>query len=346
MRTEEELARVLRTIAERAEHVDLLSGVVAKRRHRRRLRARVALASACVTILGWGAAAWWPSPPRPVVGTAAPAATVDQVWPRAVFTMPGRYRPLAAISATELLVWGEQGTIEVYDATTRRFTVVARLPQAPRDVAVGSDRVAWLAEDYVWVAPLRGRGAARRVGPVKGTSVDRVTLAGDHVAWSSPLDGVWRMKVDGGAPEKVAKGLQLLDWPWAIDEPLDIRTNPTRVVNLETGRTFRITPARGVEGLRCGPTWCLGMRDDDSVVQRIDGSQVRVRQGLRGHPYRDYPYKDRFFSGGMAIYDAQADRMVPFQAADGGWSEGQGVIFWRQSGQLRGVNLAAVPPAQ
>ncbi|MEU0564672.1 hypothetical protein ABZ297_04625 [Nonomuraea sp. NPDC005983] len=349
MKTEEELAKALRTIAERAQDVDLLPGMAAKRRHRRQRRVRVLLASVCVAVLGWGALVVWPTRPRPTVGTTTPDKTIEQIWPQAVLTVPGRYRPLAAISATQVLVLAEPGTIEVYDVTTRRSRVVATLLQAPQSVAVDVERVAWLAEGYVWVAPVRGSGQARRVGPVKGEAVDRIALAGDHVAWSSPLGGVWRMSIDGGVPEMVAKskGLQLAAWPWAIDEPLDIRTNPTRVVNLETGRTAAITAARGVEGLRCGPTWCLGARGDDSVVQRIDGSQVRVRRLLHGYPSA-YPYQDRFFTGAaMVVYDAHADVLVPFHTANGErWSVGQGVIFWPQNGGVRVVNLAAVPPAQ
>ncbi|MFF5212986.1 hypothetical protein [Streptosporangium sp. NPDC000396] len=348
MKTEEELTRALRTIAERAQDLDLLSGIAVKRRCRRRRRTRAVLASVCAAALGWGTLVVWPSPPDPVVETTRPDKTIEQIWPQAVFPMPGRYQPLAAISATQVLAQAGPGTIEIYDVTTRRSKVVARLSRAPQTVAVDGERVAWLAEGYVWVAPVRGSGEAKRVGPVRGEAVDRIALAGDHVVWSAPLDGVWRMSVGGGAPEKVAKskGLQLADWPWAIDEPLDIRTNPTRIVNLETGRTAKITPARGVEGLRCGPTWCLGTRGDDYVVQRTDGSQVRARKGLIG--YRTlYPYRDRFFTGAMAaIYDAHADALVPFQPPDGEWSEGQGLIFWSQNGGVRVVNLAAVPPEQ
>ncbi|GAA3799569.1 hypothetical protein GCM10022226_18780 [Sphaerisporangium flaviroseum] len=347
MKTEEELARALRTIAERAQERDLLSGMATKRRHRRQSRARAALASVCAAALGWGALVVWPSPPRPMVGTTKPDKTIEQIWPQAVFTLPGRYRPVAAISATRVLVTTERRTIEVYDVTTRRARVVATLPPGPQTVAVDDDRVAWLAEGYVWVAPVRGGGEARRVGPVKGEAVDRIALAGDQVVWSAPLDGVWRMSIEEGVSEKVAKskGLQLAAWPWAIDEPLDLRTNPTKIVNLETGTIVAITPAHGVEGLRCGPTWCLGTRSDESVVQRIDGSQVRVLNGLSVLP-SSYPYKDRFVIGAMAIYDAHADGLVPFRTADRKWSTDQGVIFWSWKGGVRVVNLAAVPPAQ
>lgn len=345
MTTEEKLAQALRTIADRAEDQDVLPGVMAARRRRRRGRARGALAAVCATALGWGVLVAWPVPRA--VDTATPGRdAVERVWRQAVFTMPGRSRPLAAISATEVLVWAERGAIEVYDAASGRSHQVAALARAPRYLAVDRERVLWLADGYAWVAPLRSGGQVRKVGPIAGENVDRVALAGQDVVWSAPLDGVWRMRIDGGVPERVAKskGLQLVEWPWATDEPLDVRTNPTRVVDLRTGRTIKIRPAAGVTGLRCGPTWCAGTRGADVVVQRSDGSGIRVHQGLR-----DYPYQDRFFTGSGEIYDARTDTTVTFDGAElpsGGrqWSAAAGVIFWPQAGGVRVVNLAAVPP--
>ncbi|MEV4582584.1 hypothetical protein AB0K16_56155 [Nonomuraea jabiensis] len=345
MTTEEKLAQALRTIADRAEDRDVLPSVMAKRRRRVRRRAKGALAAACAAGLGWGVLVAWPAAPG-AVGTAKPGRNaVERVWPQAVFTMPGHFRPLAAISATEVLVWAEPGALEVYDAGSRRSRMVAAPAQAPQHLAVDRERVLWLADGVAWVAPLRTSGQARKVGSIPGENVDRIALAGQDVVWSAPLDGVWRMRIGGGAPERVAasKGLQLVEWPWATDEPLDVRTNPTRVVNLQTGKTIKIHPAAGVEGLRCGPTWCAGTRGEDAIVQRSDGSWNRVRQGLRG-----YPYQDRFFAGSGEIYDARSDTTVTFEgaklpSAGRQWSTGSGVIFWTQGGGVRVVNLAAVP---
>ncbi|MGW4792207.1 hypothetical protein ACWEPC_07305 [Nonomuraea sp. NPDC004297] len=347
MTTEEKLTQALRTIADRAENQDVLSGVLAKRRRRTRRRATGALAAVCAVALGWGVLAAWPSA-RVVVRPAVPRAdSVERVWPQAVFTMPKGSRPLVAISAAEMLVWTERGTIEVYDAAAKRSRVVAALSQAPKYQAVDGDRVLWLADGYAWVAPLRAGGMVRKVGLIPGENVDRIALAGEHVVWSSPLDGVWRMRIDGGIPERVprSKGLQLVEWPWATDEPLDIRTNPTRVMNLQTGRNIKIRPLQGVEGLRCGPTWCTGTRGEDTIVQRTDGSWSWVhRGGLRG-----YPYQDRLFPGSGEIYDARTDTTVTFEGAPFGaqggrkWSAGPGVIFWPRGDEVFTVNLAAVP---
>ncbi|MBF8189764.1 hypothetical protein ITP53_29330 [Nonomuraea sp. K274] len=346
MTTEEKLAQALRTIADRAENRDVLHGVMTKRRHRVRRRAKGTLVAVCAAALGWGMLVARPAP-HVVVGTADPGRNaVERVWPQAVFTMPGRSKPLAAISATEVLVWAERGTLELYDAASKRSRTVAALAQAPQYLAVDRERVVWLADGHAWVAPLRAGGKARKVGPIPGENVDRIALAGQDVVWSAPLDGVWRMTINGGAPERVArsKGLQLVEWPWATDEPLDIRKNPTKVVNLQTGRTIRIHPASGAQGLRCGPTWCTGTRNEDAVVQRSDGGWNQVHQGLRG-----YPYQDRFFTGSGEIYDARTETTVTFEGAELGtsggrqWSAGRGVIYWTQGGGVRVVNLAAVP---
>ncbi|MFF0770862.1 hypothetical protein ACFYUK_18400 [Nonomuraea wenchangensis] len=346
MTTEEKLAQALRAIADRAEDRDVLPGVLARRRRRAHRRTQVALAAVCATALAFVVTVAWPVPR---VDTAEPGPernAVDRVWPQAVFTLPGRSRPLAAISATEVLVWGERGTFEVYDAASRSSrTVVTALGQVPRLLAVDRERVAWLAGGHAWVASLRAGGGARKVGPIPGENVDRLALAGPDLVWSAPLDGVWRMRIDGGVPERVpgSKGLQLVEWPWATDEPLDMRTNPTRVVDLRTGAAVKVRPAPGVVRLRCGATWCTGTRGNDTVVQRGDGSGYEVRRGLRG-----YPYRDRFFVGSGEIYDARTRTTVTFEGTRlpaGGrrWSVGEGVVSWTQGGRVRVVNLAAVP---
>ncbi|MFG1696053.1 hypothetical protein [Nonomuraea sp. NPDC049309] len=273
---------------------------------------------------------------------------IERVWPAAVVTVPAAYRPLAAIDATRLLARESRGTIGVYDVTTGRFTTVATPSGTMTAPAVDGEHAAWLSDGWVWVAPLRGAGQARRMARVEGRGVDRLELAGGQVVWSSPIDGVWRMPLgggaakSGGAAKKVpgSAGLQLAGWPWATDEPLALDRNVTRLVNLETGKKVTIRAARGVEGLRCGPTWCVGRRGQDTVVQRTDGRDVRVVKGLHGESYRD-----RFFSGHDGVYDAHADRQVSF-APLSEWSGGDGVIYWEQGDGLRVVNLAAVPPAR
>ncbi|WP_155128744.1 hypothetical protein [[Actinomadura] parvosata] len=361
MRSEEELARAIRTIGERAEPVDLLAGVADRRRRRRGRRARGVLAAVCAVVLGWVAVVLWPSPtapvistpepvigtPEPVIRTPEPVTAVERRWPQAVFTMPERYRPLAAIDATRVLVLAAPATIEVYDSATGRASLVATLSEPPGRVAADGEWVAWVGEREVGFVPLRGGAKPVRQGPVEGEFVDRIQVVGDQVVWSAPVGGVWRLDLPAGMIEQIAgsDGLQLVSWPWAIDEPLDLRGNPTRLVNLATGRTVPIKAARGVEGLRCGPTWCSGVRDGDAVLQRTDGSRLRVRRGL-SEQVGSAPFRDRFFVG-LGVYDAQADELVPIEPPDGEWSEAPGVISWKaRDGGVRVLNLAAVPPAR
>lgn len=90
------------------------------------------------------------------------------------------------------------------------------------------------------------------------------------------------------------------------------------------------------------------MRQRARIVQRTDGTGRDLAPGAPGG-LRDYPYRDRLFSGTRQIYDARADVTVTFEGAkvdaSGGrqWSGGAGVIFWRQSDGVVTVNLAAVP---
>ncbi|WP_235854405.1 recombinase family protein [Nonomuraea aridisoli] len=161
MTTEEQLAQALRTIADRAENQDVLPGVMAKRRRRRRRKAQGALTAVCAVALGWGAMVAWPAP-QVIVDTAEPRPAqpegnaVERVWPQAVFTMPARSRPLAAISVTAVLVWGERGTFEVYDAASKGSRTVAALGQAPQHLAVDRERVVWLVDGQAWVAQAAG----------------------------------------------------------------------------------------------------------------------------------------------------------------------------------------------
>ncbi|PZG19240.1 resolvase [Nonomuraea aridisoli] len=70
--------------------------------------------------------------------------------------MPARSRPLAAISVTAVLVWGERGTFEVYDAASKGSRTVAALGQAPQHLAVDRERVVWLVDGQAWVAQAAG----------------------------------------------------------------------------------------------------------------------------------------------------------------------------------------------
>ncbi|WP_189240650.1 hypothetical protein [Planomonospora parontospora] len=356
-RSEAELVRVLAGAAEVAPGPgpDLLGAVLRRRERRRRRRARSALAAAgMVAVIGGGTAAVevfshrggegpvlgdvpvtaspegtesptreaepFPGTPRPEVRPAA------EVWPEAVSVIPAkaadgwRYRPVTALSATELLLTAESsfekaGRLEVYDTAAGRSTVLAEMPGPAgvrgyyvQEVEPGAEYVAWSGEtpnnrdrwaDF-WVAPRSG-GTARRVGEVTGdlAEVERIGVTADAVVWSVKSGGVHRLPLAGGAPERIegTDGLHLLSWPWAVDaetgaEPGGGDRNQTRTVNLETGEVIEAPRPEGARGLRCGPVWCFGRLGEGSFVQRTDGSDHQVLQGI-GDP--GWPFLgDRF----------------------------------------------------
>ncbi|MBG0814185.1 hypothetical protein [Planomonospora sp. ID82291] len=343
-RSEAELVRVLAGVAEAAPvpGPDLLEAVRRRRERRRHRRVRSALAVAgVVAVVGGGTAAAQVFSHRggegPVLGdvtvTASPEGTEDparepepspaaprpeirpaaEVWPAAVSKIPAKaadgwkYRPVAALSATELLLSAESsfekaGRLEVYDTAAGRSTVLTEMPGPAgvkgyyaQTVEPGAEYVVWWGEtpndrdrwaDF-WVAPRSG-GPARRVGEVTGdlAEVERIGVTADAVVWSVRSGGVHRLPLAGGAPERVAgtDGLHLLSWPWAVDLATGAEAgggdgNQTRTVNLETGEVIEIPLPEGARGVRCGPVWCFGRMEEGSFVQRTDGSGHEVLRG-------------------------------------------------------------------
>ncbi|GGK93818.1 hypothetical protein Ppa06_62030 [Planomonospora parontospora subsp. parontospora] len=341
-RSEVDLARALATAAENAPRPagDLLEAVQRRRARRTRRRVQSALAVAAVIAVAVGGTAL----ARGVLSnrggegpilvdapvTASPGDTAAprdpepssrevpgeeirpaaEVWPAAVSVIPAktadgwRYRPVTALSATELLLTAESsfekaGRLEVYDTAAGRSTVLTEMPGPAgvkgyyvQAVEPGAEYVAWWGEtpnngdrwaDF-WVAPRSG-GTARRVGEVTGdlAEVERIGVTADAVVWSVKGGGVHRLPLTGGAPERIAgtDGLHLLSWPWAVDMETGPEAgggdeNQTRRVNLETGEVIGLSPPEGAQGLRCGPVWCFGQVGEGSFVQRADGSDHEV----------------------------------------------------------------------
>ncbi|GII01754.1 hypothetical protein [Planobispora takensis] len=345
-RSEADLVRTLAKAADAApEPVGDLLGVIERRRVRRtRRRAQSILAvAAVITVIGGGTAvargvfphrggegpiladatatAVTSEKPRPTPtpsrsGTKAPGASIRpaaEVWPAAVSKIPAKaadgwkYRPITALSATELLLAAESsfekaGRLEVYDTGSGSRTVLAETP-GPEGVKgyfaqsfdVGAEHVVWYGEtpnngdkwaDF-WVVPRSG-GTARQVGEVTGeqSEVDAVGVTADSVVWSVDKGGVYRMPLDGGTPERIegTDGLHLVSWPWAADVgERDFRKPQTRLVNLETMQVTEVKAPDGLTAFDCGLEWCFGSgdgEDDRAVVERADGSQHRTLPGL------------------------------------------------------------------
>lgn len=181
MRSEQDLARTLRTAAEHAggSSASLADAVAARRRARRlRQRLRVALAAAAVVIVTGGTAAVLsqgdgraapavtvtdPTPVAEPTGPATPARIehAEKSWPQAVLKVParsergGKLQPVTALSPTEVLLvadvaFEKAGRLEVHDATRGTTRVLGAVPTPdgvkryyPQRFEVGERHIAW-----------------------------------------------------------------------------------------------------------------------------------------------------------------------------------------------------------
>ncbi|MFD0885331.1 hypothetical protein ACFQ08_12315 [Streptosporangium algeriense] len=235
---------------------------------------------------------------------------VSEIWPEAVTTIPKKaadgmaYRPVAALNSTTLLLVAESSfegaaRLDTYDTTTGRSTTLVQVPSPEgkrhyyaQAIEVGADTIAWWGNvrgeptwaDF-WVAPRTG-GTARQVGEVTGAlaDVERIGVTQDSLVWSVRGGGVYRMPLNGGAPQPVpgAEGLRLVSWPWASDISATENGNQTKLVNLTTGQTIPINLPEGADGIRCGLVWCAGAMGEETVVQRLDGSDRRLLPDASG----------------------------------------------------------------
>lgn len=375
MRTEEELVRALRAGAAGAPDTDLLAGVARLRRRRTMRRVQVLAAAAVIAVAGTGTAVVRGLDPgegegsRPaataMVTVPPVAATVTELWPQALFTMPAtnadgwRYRPVTALGATQVLLAAESsfekaGTFEIYDTGTGTARVVTRVPRGkglkryfPQSATVGPADIAWsgLGERAdgtrvreIWTAPLAG-GAARLLATRTGedADLDGISIGGGHVVWSETDGGVWRVPLAGGDPERVpgGDGLHLIAWPWAADVakgPEGFEHNQTRLVNLADGTTRTTAAPPGVTGWRCGPVWCHGQRDDGLLIQRSDGTGTPRSRQVHGGRMHAYPALERFLVDSQ-VYDLAADKLGRLDEptdwyGTGTSSEPSTILYW------------------
>ncbi|WP_336212579.1 hypothetical protein [Nonomuraea sp. LPB2021202275-12-8] len=420
MRTEDDLAAALREGARSAPEPDLLAGVARFRRRRSRRRTQflaaaavVAVVSASTAVAGGflsrrgGEGVVSPTGPATSAPTSAstsastpavsmtasariPAVEAGDLWPEALFTMPAknadgwRYRPITALSATEVLLSAESsfersGKIEIYDTKTKESRLVTEVPKNPdlkgyiaQTATADGTNVAWFAFGQqadgtpvrdIWTAPLAG-GEARLIATRTGADaeMDAIALDGDRVVWSLRQGGVWHVPLAGGTPEELpgGAGLHLISWPWASDMaegPPNTERNQTKVVNLTSGHVNRLAAPPGVKGLRCGPLWCYGRTEQGGLVQRVDGTSRRESRDLGfAGGLSPYPILDRFLAVGGGVYDLRTGKRVTVDNP-GNWSgvgtssEASTILYWGATkadkpDKFRVLNLAAVPPAQ
>ncbi|MEV5412301.1 hypothetical protein AB0K60_26135 [Thermopolyspora sp. NPDC052614] len=352
-RTEEQLVRALRAAADLAPQPigDLTVGIAVRRRRRRRRRMQTLLAAtAAVAVIGTGMtvmrgtflehrggadvatearASLTPAAPPVAPQRFDPAA---EVWPEAVFRIPAKsrdgleYRPLMALSATEVLLaaesaHGESDRLEVYDSSTESIWMLTSLPgMFTKSSAQGWDadsrNIVWYTT-YVdaegtpltrfWLLSRKG-GRPSMVFFLHGEDADKVAklaVAEDRIAWSLSTGGVFTAPLEGSKRATRipgSEGLFLQQWPWASDKPDNYANDPggnqSLLVNLATGER-RSVRAGDAQRLRCGPNWCVGERSDDqrrmsAVVQRVDGGERQELPLLRSFPTLDGIVDDRF----------------------------------------------------
>lgn len=313
-RTEADLVRVLADAAEHAPVPDRdLAGAVRVRR--RAHRTRMALACAAVVAIAAGgtvavrnALPTGNGPVSPAVQGPSEFAIrpASEVWPGTVTTIPKKtadglnYWPVAALSPTTLLLIArspsERTRLDTYDTTTGRGTPLVRMPSRggkrldyAQSIEVGDEAIAWWGKvqgksirvDF-WVAPKAG-GTARKVGEVMGAlaDVERIGVTRDSLVWSVYGGGVYRMPLEGGAPQPVpgGEGLTLISWPWASDVSAVSSRNQTKLVNLATEQTLPVNSPEGANDVRCGLVWCVDILGKETVVHRIDGGDLRTLPG-------------------------------------------------------------------
>ncbi|MFG1947401.1 hypothetical protein [Nonomuraea sp. NPDC048826] len=389
MRSQEDLIRTLRTAAEHAEPAPTLAAAVAARRRARRRgqRLRVALAAAAAVVLVAGGTTAVLSDrdeqARPAVTRSAEpvAVPVAEVWPEAVFTMPGTavdgrdYLPITALGPTEILVGapapaGGLDRLEAFDTGTRTFRTIGDMPKPKvpgygfRDVKAGEKHIVWWGESpdagddafaNFWHVPRTG-GETQHIAHLTGefAQVDGFDIVGDHIVFSIEQGGVYRLPLTGGEPRKIdgTDGLHLTSWPLAAAYPTGEPHAQERTVDLETGRSVEASAPSGAQAFVCGSRWCAGTSDDGAFRQRLDGSDRRpLPAGLELLAFRGL-LADRFVFGRLssgtittAVYDLDTGK---FAGLSGGGSElGFGVprptvFHWGDRGELTVLNLLAV----
>lgn len=342
MRDERELGRVIaRGVRTVDPPADLLGGV-ARRRRRRARRQMAFTALAVVMVVAGSSLVFWRGARQVAV---QPVPSVERQWPEAVVRLPVRsadgkkYRPVAALGATRILVAVESGVerierLETFDTVTRSFRVLGVTPQArAARFEVGASAIAWSGRGgELWVMPLSG-GTARRVGTARG-EVGALSVTPSHLVWSVGRAGVYRVPLDGGRTEVVSDSLRLQTWPWAASY---VDGNPSTLHDLESGRRIKIDTASSSH-VRCAPRWCVGLRSGALAVWRPDGSGLRF---LAGSTNIGDILHDRFAlshsPGESTVLDLESGRTGAIRVSSDfgpGWSYSPPtVVYWdRETG--------------
>ncbi|WP_433220907.1 hypothetical protein [Microtetraspora malaysiensis] len=347
---EEVLRSTLGHASELAPHAPSgLSTHIARRSRVRRMRAQALVAAAAVVVIAGGATmavrgaghdstAVNPSAtPSPAVTEMRIPASVEKVWPEAVWKIPAKlsggrkFEPRGFIDDHTLLLetwesFEKANAIYAYDLDSGRVRKVTNIRTSKGMYAsgyvAGGGRIVWQTVDEArsepvtsfWSAPVAG-GKATAVATervVKGRG-DQLAVVGDRLAFSLLDGGVFTVPLDGGAVEPVtgAAAHHILRWPW-VGTPDRYATPEGKasfeeLLNVETGETSRAVVHPEEQLVRCGATMCIGAKGDHTSFYRLrDGSQERPLPPSSGSGLA----RDRFLTvylpnppGGQALYD-------------------------------------------
>lgn len=354
---EDDLRRALGHASEGAPQAPgNLSAHVVNRSRRRRARAQALVAAAAVVVVAGGVglavrttADGGPATTADPVRSPEPTITrtmtmqpsnppplVDEVWPDAVWRIPGKLPGLRKYQVrrfiddrTVLLETWESfekaNAVYAYDLVSGDLRKIAAI-DTPKGVfasgyAVGDGRLVWQTiaggRSRFWSVPLSGGEPTeiRTDDPVQGRG-DHLDVVGGKLAFSVSEGGVFTVPLEGGAvtPVEGAGRHHILRWPW-VGTPGEYTPNGEtsfeELLNVETGETSRAVVHPGEELVRCGVTMCTGIRDRKHGFYRLrDGTQEREAQmGFHGLG------ADRFYNvrlphplGGHALVDIQTGK--------------------------------------
>ncbi|WP_214110706.1 hypothetical protein [Acrocarpospora catenulata] len=281
---------------------------------------------------------------RPPSATAGPSRSPEveyppplaEVWPDAVREIPNRlpngkkFHALLFLDDGKLLVNTEASfekadMLASYDLATGETRELVRVPTLPKTTmyashfTTGEGRILWVTARRdggrhiaeIWSAPVTG-GQATVLGTVdddsrgESGSIYNLTVADGAAYWSKGGDGgLWRLPLDGGAPQRVpgTDGYHLYAYPWlgrpdeyaaggepAFGELLNFRTGERRQsgIDVREPEKVEVEDSNGQKRVvsrqdersswwSCGLTRCVG--------QQNEPEEAAVLQ-LRGNPER------------------------------------------------------------
>lgn len=324
-------------------------------------------------------------PGTSVVPAATPTPTaLTDVWPNAtVVGYAGRlddgtqFRPRLQIDSGSAV-----GTAPTSDGTATRIlvrtaTTVTEIHRVSRDLfpelagfTTSGDTVVWAETTYppgivaltqLWRTNWRKPEPAVLITADAGRAVFFQTqydieIVDGFVYWvcseyaTVPLTQVRSVALTGGVVgvTELLGTYALSRWPWLVT-PYGGRTDPARLMNLETGQQVTVAHTHG-ELTRCSSTWCrVGITGAKTLIRidlvKPDGSGRRRIAGGDATPVlNDVALLDRFealiidgtgpgVSRGLCLYDIVTGRTVTLATDVVNAASHGGMLWWATGGE-------------